>query len=102
MLRAMGLDDKLELGQWFTPVLQGLARGKRLRGTMMDPFGRAKVRRVERKLITEYEKLVADLAGVVEDGNVDTAVALASLPDMVRGYEDIKLDNVDRFRDDDR
>ena len=96
MLRAMGMDDKLELGPWFTPVLQGLAKGKRLRGTLFDPFGRAKVRRVERKLITEYEKLVDDLAPRVDDDTIGTAVALASLPDMVRGYEDIKLDNVDR------
>ena len=28
----------------------------------------------------------------------ETAVSLASLPDMIRGYEQIKLDNVARFR----
>ena len=33
---------------------------RRLRGTALDPFGRAKVRRVERELIAEYEELVAE------------------------------------------
>jgi indolepyruvate ferredoxin oxidoreductase len=28
----------------------------------------------------------------------ETALAVAELPDMVRGYEDIKLANVERFR----
>ncbi|MEM9564133.1 MAG: indolepyruvate ferredoxin oxidoreductase family protein, partial [Actinomycetota bacterium] len=46
MLRALGMDSKIELGPWFTPVLRNLARGKRVRGTALDPFGRAEVRRV--------------------------------------------------------
>ena len=28
----------------------------------------------------------------------DTAVALGDLPDMIRGYEDVKLDSVKHFR----
>ena len=31
--------------------------------------------------------------------NHDAAVAIALLPDEIRGYEHIKLDNVKRFRD---
>ena len=80
MLRAMGLDSKIELGSWFTPVLKNLARGKRLRGTRLDPFGRAEVRRIERRLVDEYERLVRDLVDVVGDDNLGTVVELASLP----------------------
>ncbi len=102
MLRALGLDAKIELGPWFTPVLRNLARGKRLRGTRLDPFGRAEVRRVERQLVEDYEELVADLARRVDDESDDAVIAiaveLASLPDLVRGYEDIKLGNVERYR----
>ena len=97
MLRALGLDAKMELGPWFTPVLKNLARGKKVRGTRLDPFGRAEVRRVERELVDEYEQLVSDLARRTDEANLDTAVELASLPDLVRGYEDVKLGNVERY-----
>ncbi|MEM9564706.1 MAG: DUF6537 domain-containing protein, partial [Actinomycetota bacterium] len=97
MLRALGMDSKIELGPWFTPVLKNLARGKRVRGTALDPFGRAEVRRVERQLVDEYERLVTDLVRVTSADNLATAVELAELPDLVRGYEDIKLANVERY-----
>jgi indolepyruvate ferredoxin oxidoreductase len=98
LFRAMGLKKKLRLGPWFTPVLRRLAGMKRLRGTALDPFGRAEVRRVERALPGEYrglvEKALVDLAPETHE----RAVKLANLPDIVRGYEDIKLRNVERFR----
>ncbi len=97
VLRSMGMKRKLQLGGWFTPVLVGLRAGKRLRGTALDPFGRAKVRKVERALITEYEELVAGIVGVVDDENAALATELACLPDTVRGYEDIKLANVEHY-----
>jgi indolepyruvate ferredoxin oxidoreductase len=69
-----------------------LRAGRRLRGTALDPFGRAEVRRVERALPGEYLSLVAAAPA-------EAAVAVAELADVVRGYEDIKLANVERFRD---
>ena len=61
LLRAMGLERKLKLG----PLVRALRsapcdRMRRLRGTRLDPFGRAEVRRVERELIGEYEELVGE------------------------------------------
>ena len=38
-----------ELGAWFVPAFRMLRAGRRLRGTALDPFGRAAVRRVERR-----------------------------------------------------
>ncbi len=55
LLRSLGLKRKLELGSWFKPSFRALRRMRRLRGTPLDPFGRAEVRRVERELIAEYE-----------------------------------------------
>ncbi|HEY8369911.1 MAG TPA: indolepyruvate ferredoxin oxidoreductase family protein, partial [Thermodesulfobacteriota bacterium] len=95
LLRAMGLRRKLRLGPWFRPALAMLRGLKGLRGTPLDPFGRAEVRRVERALPAEYRGLV-DRALAARD--YDTAVALAELPDMVRGYEEIKLRSVAAFR----
>ena len=48
LLRALGLDQKLKLGAWFVPAFRALAAAHRVRGTRLDPFGRAHVRRVER------------------------------------------------------
>jgi indolepyruvate ferredoxin oxidoreductase len=99
VLRALGVRKKITLGPWFTVVFGVLARMRRLRGTPFDPFGYAKVRRVERELIAEYAGLVGDLLARLGPGNHALAVELASLPDEVRGYEQVKLGNVTRYRE---
>ncbi len=71
----------------------------RLRGTALDPFGYAEVRRVERQLIGEYRRMMETVLGKLTLETHDAAVAIASLPDEIRGYEQIKLDNVKRWRD---
>ncbi len=98
-LRAMGLRRKLTLGPWFRPAYSTLHAMRRLRGTPLDPFGRAEVRRVERALVAEYRALVPRLVARAAEGDVEGAVRIAALPDMVRGYEDVKLANVARYRE---
>ncbi len=98
MMRALGMKDKLKLPSWAAkPALSTLRKGRRLRGTSKDPFGRNEIRKVERALITEYRDVVTKLAPSVDAANLDRAVQLAELPDMVRGYEQIKLRNVERY-----
>ncbi|MCW3013644.1 MAG: Indolepyruvate ferredoxin oxidoreductase, partial [Solirubrobacterales bacterium] len=98
MLRALGMDRKLKLGPWFDTGFKALRGMKRVRGTKADPFGRAHVRRVERALIGEYETLVeAALERLGPDAH-SLVAELCDSPDMIRGYEDIKLDNVERWR----
>ncbi len=75
-----------------------LKRSRPLRGTPLDPFGFAEVRRVERKLIGEYEGLVEHALVHLDPSTHGTVAEIAGLPDMIRGYEDIKLGNVERFR----
>jgi indolepyruvate ferredoxin oxidoreductase len=94
----MGLDRKLKLGSWFVPSFKALYGMRRLRGTRLDPFGKAKVRRVERGLIREYEDMVARTLSKLTPDNHATALELAELPDLIRGYEEIKLRNVVMFR----
>ena len=98
LLRALGLKRKLKLGPWFTPAFRMLRRMKRLRGTPVDVFGYAKVRRVERALPGEYRALVERSLAELRPENRDVVVKIAALPDVVRGYEDIKLRNVERYR----
>ncbi|OUZ12410.1 2-oxoacid ferredoxin oxidoreductase [Aeromicrobium sp. PE09-221] len=93
-LRAMGMRRKLTLGPWFGPVFSSLVRMRWLRGTRLDPFGRAEVRRVERRLVEEYERTIDACLEVLDVENHDDVVRLAELPDHVRGYEDVKLRSV--------
>jgi indolepyruvate ferredoxin oxidoreductase len=98
MLRALGMKEKLRLGPRSRPLLVALARGKRLRGTLADPFRWAEVRRVERALIPEYERTIRQVAARLSVENLPAAVQLASLPDHVRGYEDLKLTRAATYR----
>jgi indolepyruvate ferredoxin oxidoreductase len=72
---------------------------RRLRGTRFDPFGRTEVRRVERALITEYRDLVTRITAGLTPDNHALAIEIAGLPDMIRGYEEIKLHGVRAYRE---
>jgi indolepyruvate ferredoxin oxidoreductase len=98
LLRAMGLERKLKLGPWVLPLLRALRASRRLRGTALDPFGRARVRRVERELIDEYRALIDEAVADLDADNANVVRELAELPDVIRGYEEVKLRNVERFR----
>jgi indolepyruvate ferredoxin oxidoreductase len=98
LLRAMGLKNKLSLGPWFDSAFRLLTKMKGLRGTALDPFGRAEVRRVERALIGEYRTLLDKALVGLGPETYERAVTLANLPDVIRGYEEIKLRGVERFR----
>ena len=98
LLRALGLDRKITIGAWATPLVRMLARAKVLRGTPFDPFGLAAVRRVERALASEYEAALDRALASLDADHFEAVVELAELPDIVRGYESIKLDNVARYR----
>lgn len=97
-LRALGRTKKIGLGPRSHVALRILARGKRLRGTKFDPFGYAHMRRVERQLLAEYTGIVTRLAAQLAPDTYDRAVEIAGLPDMVRGYEGIKLASVEAYR----
>jgi indolepyruvate ferredoxin oxidoreductase len=98
LLRALGVQRKLKLGRWFVPFFRLLRASKRVRGTRLDVFGLPAVRRVERALIGEYRELVRDATGALHHANHAKVSEIAGLADMVRGYEDIKLRNVEKFR----
>ena len=98
LLRALGLRKKISLGPAWRPLLALMARLRFLRGTPFDPFGYARMRHVERELAFEYATLASSLASTLDGENYEHAVALAGAIDLVRGYEGIKLANVERYR----
>ena len=97
-LRAVGLKRKLRLRRSAAPLFAALRVARRLRGTPLDPFGPAEVRRVERALVTEYRNLVRQTLVHLSASTHEQVAAIASLPDLIRGYEGIKLANVERYR----
>jgi indolepyruvate ferredoxin oxidoreductase len=98
VLRALGMKRKIRLGPWFRSAFRTLYALRRLRGTRMDPFGLAAVRRQERALITEYRDAVTRALAARSD-DLATVTELAELPDMIRGYEDVKLANIATYRE---
>jgi len=98
VLRALGMKRKLKLGPWSQPGFRLLRAGKIVRGTRLDPFGHTQVRRVERELISEYTATIDDLLRRLSAETYQRAVEIARLPDLVRGYENIKLANVALYR----
>jgi indolepyruvate ferredoxin oxidoreductase len=99
VLRALGMTRKIRLRRSAGPAFRALRAARRLRGTALDPFGRAEVRRVERALVPEYQALVRSALEHLDPRNADAVAEIAALPDVVRGYEGIKLRNVAVFRE---
>jgi indolepyruvate ferredoxin oxidoreductase len=97
-LRSLGMKRKIKFGTWFDAFFRGLAAMRGLRGTALDPFGRARVRRVEQALPGEYRALVEKTLVDLSSETYERAVKLAALPDVIRGYEEVKLRNVEQFR----
>jgi indolepyruvate ferredoxin oxidoreductase len=97
VLRAMGRTKKIAFAPRSHGVLRMLARMRFLRGTRADLFGYAHLRKVERTLRDHYRAMVVELADGLDTTTYDRAVSLAGLPDLVRGYESVKLRNVERY-----
>ena len=85
---------KIELGPWLMGALRWLAKGKALRGTALDVFGRTEERRMERALIGQFEARVDELLGSLSADKLPIAVQIASLPLSMRGFGHVKLANV--------
>jgi indolepyruvate ferredoxin oxidoreductase len=101
MLKALGRDSKIGISDTVgRPMMAALARGKRLRGTRLDPFGRSHMRRTERSLVDEYLTLLdAELTHVTaHPDDLDAVGAALALPMDIRGYEDLKLRRVEEYR----
>ncbi|WP_300681690.1 indolepyruvate ferredoxin oxidoreductase family protein [Nocardioides sp.] len=98
VLRAMGLKHKIAFGGWVTPVLKLLYGMRFLRGSRLNPFGVGSVRRTEQALAAEYTATFTDALRRLTPATQSVLLELASAPDLVRGYEQVKLGNVERYR----
>ncbi len=81
---------KREFGAWAMPAFRLLARLKRLRGTPLDIFGHSEERRMERRLIVDYERTADELLAKLTNDNHALAVEILALPAGITGFGHIK------------
>ena len=96
---ADGRAKKIELGSWTFSALKLLAGLKGLRGGWLDIFGKTEERRMERQLLADYEQLLRrEILPLLQPGlekpRYELMLALARLPEKIRGYGHVKLANV--------
>jgi indolepyruvate ferredoxin oxidoreductase len=82
-------------GPWIFTAFRLLARLRGLRGTAFDVFGYTEERRMERRLIDEYESLVNSLLPALDLARRDLALSLVSYPEQIRGFGHVKERNVE-------
>lgn len=92
-----GMPIKSRFPGWLRPLFKCLARGKWLRGTSIDPFHWLADRRLDRRLLSDYEALLGVLGRELNPGNYAAAVALAGLAQQVRGYGHIRAAAAERY-----
>ncbi|HZW11808.1 MAG TPA: indolepyruvate ferredoxin oxidoreductase family protein [Noviherbaspirillum sp.] len=81
---------KRDYGPWMLKVFGVLAKLKFLRGSAFDIFGHSQERRTERALIAQYKETIAGLLDKLTQENLGKAVAIASIPEEIRGFGHVK------------
>ncbi|MCC6197043.1 MAG: indolepyruvate ferredoxin oxidoreductase family protein, partial [Burkholderiales bacterium] len=93
--KVTGVPVKRSYGAWMRLPLAILARLKGLRGTLLDPFGHTAERKLERRLVVDYERTVDTLLQGLRPDTLALAVEIATLPAAIRGYGHVKRHNID-------
>jgi len=93
-----GEASKSQFGAWMMPAFRILAKLKGLRGTALDIFGYTEERRIERRLIADYEQTVSGLLEGLDHDNRKLAVEIAGIPEHIRGYGHVKRRHLDEAK----
>jgi indolepyruvate ferredoxin oxidoreductase len=72
-----------------------MKRFKGLRGTRFDLFGYTEERKMERALRDDYIVALDTIAAELSSKNLELAVAIAEVPDDIRGYGHVKEASVE-------
>ena len=90
-----GEPRKRAFGPWVFTLFKILARLKGLRGGPLDVFALSAERRAERRLIEDYFATVRETAEVLSPETHALAVALARLPEKIRGFGPVKMRSIE-------
>ena len=90
--------QKQQFGPWMLTVFKVLSRLKGVRGTALDVFGRTEERKMERALIDEYRHSIEEVLEKLAVGNHATAVEIARIPELIKGYGHVKIRHLQTAR----
>jgi indolepyruvate ferredoxin oxidoreductase len=82
--------QKMKFGPWMLSAFRVLSKFRMLRGTPLDIFGYSAERKTERALIADYDAMLVEIIGNLTPANHATAVALAAIPEKIRGFGHVK------------
>ncbi|MEE9241523.1 MAG: indolepyruvate ferredoxin oxidoreductase family protein, partial [bacterium] len=89
---------KRTFGRWMMHALKLMARFKFLRGTALDIFGYTAERRMERRLIRDFEARMEEVLEHLDPENHAAAVEIADNYKTIRGFGHIKMAQAEIFR----
>ena len=85
---------KQQFGPWMKRAFGWMTQLKVLRGGRLDFFGKTEERRYERQMIEDYIKELDDICAQLSPANYAAAVALACVPEEIRGYGHVKEQSI--------
>ena len=95
----LGLNHKIHISSKLArPAFRILKWLKPLRGTFLDPFGKSRERKLERRLPEEYKELIQKLMVELSPTTYNKITEIAELADVIRGYDTVKLKGVAEYR----
>ncbi|MEX0303978.1 MAG: indolepyruvate ferredoxin oxidoreductase family protein, partial [Leisingera sp.] len=93
-----GRPAKRAFGAWLRPALNLLAKGKRLRGSVLNPFGYHEEARLHRNLLNWFEDLLKTLADSYSADTHDACLKVLKAPMEIRGYGPVRLEAARKAR----
>jgi indolepyruvate ferredoxin oxidoreductase len=85
-----GVLAKGEAGPWAMIAFRAMARLRFLRGSWLDPFRLSEERKLERRLLAEFEADVEDLLARLTPATHPLAVRVVGAYETIRGYGRVK------------
>ena len=94
-----GVKSKLALGSWFKVFYVMLKNMKFLRGTPFDfmAWFSSDVRKADKKALNHYKSILEKNINEIGNGKYQDLKEFSSLPDIIRGYEEVRLDTMTEY-----
>lgn len=85
-----GRPKKRQFGPWMLKSLRMLAKMRKVRHTVLDPFRFSADRRLDRQLLESYKRDITTWVAELNSHNLATAIEIARLPEEVRGFGSVR------------